>query len=174
MILRLVQLIQRLTVRQRVVIFVTLMLLPVALKYLPAVIQISPAVDFTVTVGSGLLAALLVASSMNDDRYRNERFIEEKLEPLIDQLRQLWDDHENSRADYRQLVDDLEEVTRWGFRQVGVTPPPRPISLRGKITAGSPRVSGTLSVSGGRKLTRFRRWLRRLANGIWRLGYGES
>ena len=174
MILSLTRQIQRLTVRQRVVIFITLILLPVVLKYLPDFIQICPAVDFTITVVSGLLAALLVASSMNDDRSRTERLIDEKLDPLAGELRQVHEGHENAEVDLRQKVDALEEVMRWGFRQLGVTPPKRPILLRGKATFGVPRASsGTLSVRGGSKLIRFRRWVRRLAAGVWRAVYGE-
>ena len=173
MILSLTRQIQRLTVRQRVVIFITLILLPVVLKYLPDFIQICPAVDFTITVVSGLLAALLVASSMNDDRSRTERLIDEKLDPLAGELRQVHEGHENAEIDLRQKVDALEEVMRWGFRQLGVTPPKRPILLRGKATFCAPRASGTLSVRGGSKLIRFRRRVRRLAAGVWRVVYGE-
>ena len=57
--------------------------------------------------------------------------------------------------------------------ELGVVLPPRPISIRAKFTADSPRVSATVTVVGGSKLAHLRRWFRRAARRLWEMVYGK-
>ena len=121
-----------------------------------------------------VFAVLAVASMLRRDRSESEQLVAQQTEALSVQVRGLREELEDSRADLRQQVDDLEEVVRSTLEKLGGVLPPRPISLRARVTIGSPTVSATLSVVGGSKVARIRQWFRRAMRRLWKVVYGKS
>ena len=120
-----------------------------------------------------VLAVLAAASMLNRDRSEAEQLMSQKLEALSTQIGRLKEEHEDSKVDFGQQVKDLEEVVRSTLREeLGVVLPPRPISLRARFTAESPTMSVRLSVDGGSRLARLRRWFRRAMRRMWEVVYG--
>ena len=105
---------------------------------------------------------LAVASMLKRDKSEAEQLMSQRLETLSTQIGRLKEEHEDSKVDFRQQVKNLEEVVRSTLREeLGVVLPPRPISIRARFTTGSPTGSASLSVVGGSRLARLRRWFRR-------------
>ena len=121
-----------------------------------------------------VFAVLAVASMLRRDRSEAEQLVVQQIEALSGQIRRLREEHEDLRVDLRQQVDDLEEVVRSTLSEnLGVVLPQRPISIRAKFTAGSPRMSATLTVVGGSKVARLRQWFRRAMRRLWEVVYGK-
>ena len=121
-----------------------------------------------------VLAVLAVAAMLERDRSEAERHVGQKLDELAGHISELREDHEHEKADIRHEVDNLESVVRTTFEQLGVDLPPRPMSLRGRAVAGTPRVSAAgLTIRGGSRMTRIRRWLLRTSRQIWEVVYGK-
>lgn len=121
-----------------------------------------------------LFAVLAVASMVRRERSESEQLVAQQITTLSGQISRLEEQHEDLSVDLRREVDNLEEVLRTTLsEELAVVLPPRPISLRARITAGSPTVSATLSVVGGSKVARLRQWLRRKARRLWEVVYGR-
>ena len=119
-------------------------------------------------------AVLAVAAMLKRDRSGAEQMVSQKIEALSAQIGKLREEHEDSRADLRQQVNDLEDVVRSTLKEdLGIVLPPRRVSLRARAVAGSPTASATLSVVGGSKLARLRQWFRRAMRQLWGVVYGR-
>ena len=59
-----------------------------------------------------VLAVLAVASMLNRDRSEAEQLADKKLESLSEQFGRLREGHDDLRLDFRQQLNDLEEVVR--------------------------------------------------------------
>ena len=164
---------RRLSGRQRGVVFYTVILPTLVMQ--PLLILFSPSLP--VVVGINLLwcvvATMILASAMNDDRTTTERLVDQKAAHLSGAFSQLREDFEDAKADYRQRLDELERVMRNAFAELDVVLPPRRISLRGRATSGPPSTSlANLSVKGRSKMRRFRLWIRRAWRRVWEMIYG--
>ena len=121
-----------------------------------------------------LFAVLVVASMVRRERSEAERSVAQQIAALSVQISRLKEQHDDSSVDLRREVDNLEEVVRTTLSEkLGVLLPPRPISIRARINAGSPTMSATLTVVGGSKVARLRQWLRRTARRLWEVVYGN-
>ena len=121
-----------------------------------------------------VLAVLAVASMLNRDRSEAEQLANEKLESLSEQFARLREGHDDLRLDFRRQLNDLEEVVRSTLSdKLGVVLPPRPTSIRARITSGVPSMSATVTVVGGSKLARLRRWFRRAVRRLREVVYGK-
>ena len=121
-----------------------------------------------------VLAMLAVASMLRRDRFEAEQLIAQRLETLSSQISRLREEHEDLRAGLRQQVKDLEEAVRATLKEeLGVVLPPLPISIRARFTAGSATLSAAVTVVGGSKLARVRRWFRRATRWSWEVVYGK-
>ena len=121
-----------------------------------------------------VLAVLAVASMLGRDRSEAEQLVAQQNEALSGQIGKLREEHEDLRLDLRQQVNDLEEVVRSTLSEgLGVVLPPRPISMRARLTAGSPTMSASLTVVGGSRLARLRRWFRCAMRRLWEVVYGK-
>ena len=119
-------------------------------------------------------AVLAVASMLKGDKSEAERLTSPKLEALSAQIGRLREEYEDSRVGLRQQVNDLEEVVRSTLREeLGVVLPRRPISVGARVSGGSSTTSVSVSVVGGSRLARLRRWSRRAMRGIWEVVYGK-
>ena len=97
-----------------------------------------------------------------------------KVQALSSQISILNERHDDLGADLRQQVNDLEETVRTTLKEeLEVDLPPRPISIGARFTAGSPRISVSVTVDGGTKLARLRQWFRRGMRRLWHLVYGK-
>ena len=121
-----------------------------------------------------VFAVLAVASMLKRDRSEAEQLMSQKLEAVSAQISRLKEEHEDLRVEFRQQVNDLEEVVRSTLREeLGVVLPPRPSSIRAKFIGGSTSMSATLTVVGGSKMARLRRWFRGTMRRIWEVVYGK-
>ena len=118
-------------------------------------------------------AVLAVASMLRSDSSKAEQQTNQKLEALSDQICRLRAEHKESRVDLRQQVDDLEEVVRSTFEDLGVVLPPRPVSVGAKAINWTVSVSAANVTVGGSKLARLRQWFRRAMRRSWEVTYGK-
>ena len=165
----------KLSVRQRIVLLTTLILPSLVIQTL--LVHFAPVPLFLVVIVNlvwYMTTATIVASTMNEDTSRMERLVDQNAAQLSDEVLQLREDLEDAKANSRQQVDDLESVMRTAFAELDVAPPPRPISLRGRLTHEALRTSGVhLRVRGGSRMARFRNWMRRAWRRIWEVFYGN-
>ena len=121
-----------------------------------------------------VFAVLAVASMLNRDKSEAEQLADQKLESLSEQFGRLREGHDDLRLDFQQQLNNLEEVVRSTLSDnLGVVLPPRPISIRARITSGVPSVSATVRVAGGSKLARLRHWFRRAVRRLREVVYGK-
>ena len=121
-----------------------------------------------------VFAVLAMASMLRRDRSEAEQLVAQQKEALSGQICRLREEHDDLKLDLRQQVNDLEEIVRSTLAEkLEVILPPRPISLRAKGTLGSPTASGTLTVVGGSKVARLRKWCRRATRRLWEVVYGK-
>lgn len=121
-----------------------------------------------------VFAVLAVASMLGRDRSEAEQLVAKQLDALRSQIYRLSEEEQDSRLDLRRQLDDLEEVVRSTLSErLGVILPPRPVSLRVKATLPSPTASVTVTVAGGSKVARLRRWVRRAIRRLWEVVYGK-
>ena len=118
---------------------------------------------------------LAVASMLNRDKSEAEQLMSQKLETLSTQIGKLKEEHEDSKVDLWQQVNGLEELVRSTLsEELGVVLPRRPISLRMRATAGSPKASFSLTVVGESRLARLRLQLLRAMSRLWEVVYGRQ
>ncbi len=122
-----------------------------------------------------VLAVLAVASMLNRDRSEAEQLLSQKLKALSTQIGSLREEHEDSRVDLRQQMNDLEEVVRSTLREEqGVVLPPRPISVRPKpVRFGFDVSAANVTVIRGSKVAHLRLWLRRAMRRLCEVVYGK-
>ena len=97
-----------------------------------------------------LIVVLAVASMLKKDRSEAEKQVAYRESTLSSKVRTLEEGHEDLREDLWQQVNGLEELVRSTLsEELGVVLPRRPISLRMRATAGSPKASFSLTVDGG-------------------------
>ncbi len=119
-------------------------------------------------------AVLAVAYMLTRDKSEAEQLVSQNVDALLEQISRLSEEQKDLRLDIRQQVDDLEEVVRSTFEQLGVVLPPRPISVRAKgafFSFDVPAANGT--VVGGSRVARLRRWFRRITSRLWGVVYGK-
>ena len=121
-----------------------------------------------------LLAVLAVASMLRRDRSEAEQQVDQKFQALSSRVNDLGEKQENIAAGLRQQVKDLEETVRKTLKEeLEVVLPPRPVSIGVSIPSGISTTSVAVTVSGGSKLVRFKRWVRRALRRFWELAYGK-
>ena len=122
-----------------------------------------------------VLVVLAVASMLERDKSEAEQLTSPKLEALWAQIGRLREEHEDSRVDLQQQVNDLEEVVRSTLREeLGVALPPRPISVRPKpVRFGFDVSAANVTVIRGSKVARLRLWLRSGVHRLWGVVYGK-
>ena len=121
-----------------------------------------------------VFAVLAVASMLGRDRSEAEQLVAKQLDALRSQIYRLSEEEQDSRLDLRRQLADLEEVVRSTLSaRLGVILPPRPVSLRVRGTLPTLTGSVTLTVVGGSKVARLRRWFRRVMRRLWEVVYGK-
>ena len=172
MILRVLRLLASLSLRQYMVILITIILpaifLPILAPSIPGGPVVLPIVYFVWSV----VAVLSVASMLKDDRSKAAQSVDRKLENLSREVQLLKDEHLRRTAGLQDQVNEIDRVVRSGFEGLGVVLSPRRSSLRANISAGVPRMSATLTVDSPNRIVRFRRWVQRHALRFWRWFYG--
>ena len=116
-------------------------------------------------------AVLAVGSMLRSDKSEAEQRVDHKIEALSGQTRRLTEELAELRAEFRHQAGDLEIVRSTLSEKLGVVFPPRPISMH--ATSGSPRASLNLTVVGGSKVARLRRWFRGAMRRLWEVVYGK-
>ncbi len=124
-------------------------------------------------VWSGL-AVLAVASMLKRDRSEADQLAEQKLEALSSQTSRLREEHHDLGADLRQQIRGLDETMRATLKdELGVVLPPRPLSIRARLSAPTPRMSASLAVVGGSTVVRLQQWFRHALRRLWEMVYGK-
>ena len=124
-------------------------------------------------VWSGL-AVLAVASMLKRDMSEAEQLVDQKLEALSRQISRLREEHQDLGAALRQQIRSLDETVRATLKEeLGAVLPPRPLSIRARLSAPTPRMSATLAVVGGSKVVRLQQWFRHALRRLWEMVYGK-
>ena len=178
MILRIKRCFRSLPVHHRITIFITMLLpafWPPVLAYIARDPVLHVVLHGAVFLVWSVIAVVVLASTLKKDRSEAEQLVSQPVEALSGRIGKLEEEHGDLRVDLRQQVDDLEEVVRSTLsEELEVVLPPRPISIRARFTAGSPRMSATLTVVGGSKAARLRQLLRRAMSRLWEVVYGRQ
>ena len=183
MVLRVIRLFKSLTRYHYIAIFITI-LLPVTgpgcIADIGREYQLKQEMlDVVALFIWSIWVVLAVALMVRRDRSEAKQMVEPQIAALSGRISSLEKQHLEKQ--YRDLsvdllreVDNLEEVVRRTLsEELEVVLPPRPVSLRARVTAGRPTVSSNLTVVGGSKLARLREWLRQKARRIWEVVYGK-
>ena len=122
-----------------------------------------------------VIAVLAVASMLKKDRSEAEEQVAHLVRTLSSKVRTLEEGHEDLREDLWQQVNGLEELVRSTLsEELGVVLPRRPIPLRVRAIAGSPKASFSLTVDGGSRLARLRWRFLRTMRQLWEVVYGRQ
>ncbi len=89
------------------------------------------------------------------------------------QLDRLKQEHQAETAVAREQLEDLEERLRLALESVGVELRPKSVRVRARVTMGVPTMSARLRVTGGSRLARMRRLLRRSRSWAWGKMWGS-
>ena len=173
MILMIKRCFRSLPVHHRITIFIT-MLLPAFWSSVLVYIARDPVLYGAVFLVWAVIAVVVLASTLKKDRSEAEQLVSQPVEALSGRIGKLEEEHGDLRVDLRQEVDNLEEAVRSTFEQLGVVLPPRRISLRAKAFHISASWSvDNLTVVGGSKVARLRKWFRRSMRRLWEVVYGK-
>ena len=122
-----------------------------------------------------VIAVLAVAYMASRDTSEAEHLMSQKLEMLSSRIGRLREDHEESRVDLRQQVENLEDTVRSTFEELEVDLRARRISVRAKPSHFSISTSvDNVTVVRGSKVARLRQWFRHAARWLWEVIYGKS
>ena len=120
-----------------------------------------------------IFVLVLVPKAFREDKSRAEQSADLRLEGPKRDIQRLEGELEQSKTDLQEQKEqlaDMDRVMRDGFAEVGVTPPPRRISLRGGgLTVGAALSRPTLNVGGGSKLAR---WVKLPVRRFWKWFWG--
>ena len=178
MILSALRLLRSLSVyHYRTIIIATLLpaIGPTAIAYfLPTALVLKVVLSVCAFLLWSVLAVLVLASMLRRDRSEAEQEVAQQVEVLSEQISKLKEDHEDLKLDLRQQVRDLEEWAESTFAQMGVVPPPMRRSVRAKGAFYSFDVpAANVTVGGGSRVARLRRWFRRVTRRLREVVYGK-
>ena len=161
-----------------VVIIITTLLpaivVPITLDVVPESLVLQLIIYLGAFIIWSLWSVFAVASMLKTDRFEAEQQVNQKVEALSGRISSMKEDHEESKADLRQQVENLEEVVRSTFQELGIVLQPRRISLRAKVLGGRPSLSvANVTVIGGSKVARIRQWFKSAMRRLWAMVYGK-
>lgn len=177
MILSLLRHVKNLSVRHYLVILVTV-IVPVVFPTVMGYFEIGSlwvriAVDVGVILVWLVFVVVVVSRLVQREAGEVARSVAERLDPLSNQVSQLEDESRNAVADIRQQMRDLEERTGEAVRDLGGNMRPKSLNLRATFAGAVGLSSVAVSVSGGSRWRRIRRWLRRAVRLAWEFVYGK-
>ena len=176
-ILRIKRCFRSLPVHHRITIFITMLLpafWPPVLAYIARDPVLHGILNGAVFLVWSVIAVVVLASTLKKDRSEAEQLVSQPVEALSGRIGKLEEEHGDLRVDLRQEVDNLEEAVRSTFEQLGVVLPPRRISIRAKAFHISASWSvANVTVVGGSKVARLRKWFRRSMRRLWEVVYGK-
>ena len=172
MILKAARRVRSLSRRQYAVIIITIVIPALILPVLPSSITGGPVRLAVIYIGWIAVVVLSVASMLDEDQSKAKQSVDRKLKTLSTEVQRLKDGHSRTTAGLRDQMTEIDSVMRATFEEMGVVLPRRPISLRASFSAGTAKMSATLTVVGESRMTRFRHWVQRHALQFWRWFYG--
>ena len=177
MILSILRRFRSLPVHHRITIFITILLpviWPLFIAYIARDLVLQVVLHVAVFLVWSVIAVVALASTLKKDRSEAEQLVAQQVEALSGRIGKLEEEHGDLRVELRQEVDNLEEAVRSTFEQLGVVLPPRRISIRAKAFHISLNTSAAnLTVVGGSKVARLRKWFRRSMHRLWEVVYGK-
>ena len=172
MILKAARLVRGLSRRQFAMIIITIFISALIFSVLPSWITGGHVWVAVIYICWIPVVILSVASMLEEDRSKAEQGVDRKLTILSTEVQLLKDEHSRTTAGLKDQMTEIDSVMRATFEEMGVVLPRRPISLRASLSAGTPKMSATLTVVGESRMTRFRHWVQRHALQFWRWFYG--
>ena len=106
-------------------------------------------VIWTLIIAWSFASLLAIASVISEERIIARQSIDQKVQDVRSELRQLKDDNGGRIDSLQDQVHELDRVTRYAFEGIGVAFPPRTVSGRVRFSAGTPRMRVTASVDRG-------------------------
>ena len=167
-----------LSLRQYMVVLVTV-LIPMLVS---SILDLSMGWVWLMLAGWCLASVLIMAEVFREERADVNQRIAEKVDEVLDQLRDLETKSEESAAIITGLeghINQVEEVMRSAFEGIGVDLPARRYELRASVSSlGIVTGKAALQVRGGSRKARIWRWFKskskRFWNLIWRIVVGEA
>ena len=121
-----------------------------------------------------VVAMLAVAHMLRRDTSEAEQLMSQKLDALSSRIGRLREDHEESKVDLGQQVENLEGAIRSTFEELEVDLRSRRISVSAKPVHFSFITSvANVTVIRGSKVARLRQWFRHATRWLWEVIYGK-
>ena len=167
-----------LSLRQYMVVLVTV-LIPMLVS---SILDLSMGWVWLMLAGWCLASVLIMAEVFREERADVNQRIAEKVDEVLDQLRDLEHKHDESAATIaglQQQVDEVDQVMRNAFEERGADLPARRYELRASVSSWSIMTGkAAVQVRGGSRKARIWRWFKskskRFWNLIWRIVVGEA
>ena len=166
-----------LSLRQYMVVLVTV-LIPMLVS---SILDLSMGWVWLMLAGWCLASVLIMAEVFREERADVNQRIAEKVDEVLDQLRDLETKSEESAAIITGLeghINQVEEVMRSAFEGIGVDLPARRYYVQASVSWSIMTGEATVEVRGGSRRARIWRWFKskskRFWNLIWRIVVGEA
>ena len=125
----------------------------------------------------GLVALLLIASMLKEQKESADQSVEQKIDEVSGQLRDLenkYDENAAIIAGLEEQVAEVDRVMRAAFEGIEVDLPARRYSLRASVSSLSIMGSeATVEVRGGSRRARLRCWVNSKVRRIWTFVWGK-
>ncbi len=122
--------------------------------------------------GWAVLATLMTAYMVEKDSRENKEGIEQRIEPLTDELERHRNDSTRRIISLEDQIRQVDQVMRAAFEECRVSLPPPQVPLSAHLTFGAASGSAKLQVRHQRWYRRFWLWILCYARGIWKLVWG--
>ena len=155
-----------LSLRQYMVVLVTV-LIPMLVS---SILDLSMGWVWLMLAGWCLASVLIMAEVFREERADMNQRIAEKVDEVLDQLRDLETKSEESAAIITGLeghINQVEEVMRSAFEGIGVDLPARRYYVQASVSWSIMTGEATVEVRGGSRRAQLWRWIKSKAQWVW-------
>ena len=131
------------------------------------------AIDVVVILIWSVFVVVVVSKLVERENREVSQLVGRQVGEVRGQLDRLKQEHQDATAVAREQLEELEERLRLALESMGVDLRPKSVRLRAQAMTGVPTMSARVHVTGGSRLARMRRLLRRSRSWAWRQVWGS-